>query len=272
MEPIERKMSNKLQDYGTIYVIMCKINGKEYVGQTTYTIKKRWKDHKSAAKSGKQGKLYDAIREYCPDNFTVTELHKCSTNLEDMNHWEIHYIAERNTFENGYNSTIGGQGCQGWVCSEEIKLKKSIANKGKLPALREKYDHNGNQLPMYITNSIRKNGTTGYRVKDHPALESAVYKSIDFTSNEYTPDEKLQMAMKVLQELNDGTFVDTRVKKEGIERGVQIMKGKGYQVGFNGKTIKSFGSKKLTMEEKLELANQWSRENSHLYPPENKVQ
>ena len=90
---------------GYIYKITNKVNGKSYIGQTRYTIEFRWRQH-----IHKKDNTYfhNAIKKYGVDNFIVEKLEKC--NIEDLNEREIYYIAKYNTFKDGYNLTIGGDG------------------------------------------------------------------------------------------------------------------------------------------------------------------
>ena len=90
---------------GYIYKITNKVNGKSYIGQTRYTIEFRWRQHLH-----KKDNTYfhNAIRKYGADNFIVEKLEEC--NIEDLNEKEIYYIAKYNTFKDGYNLTIGGDG------------------------------------------------------------------------------------------------------------------------------------------------------------------
>ena len=90
---------------GYIYKITNKVNGKSYIGQTRYTIEFRWRQHLH-----KKDNTYfhNAIRKYGADNFIVEKLEEC--NIEDLNEREIYYIAKYNTFKDGYNLTIGGDG------------------------------------------------------------------------------------------------------------------------------------------------------------------
>lgn len=97
---------------GYIYLITNKVNGKQYVGQTSKTIEKRWKQHLSHSRY-EQNYLYYAMRKYGTDNFDIKELDKieCSNSkeLNDLlNKIEIRYISKYDTYENGYNLTIGG--------------------------------------------------------------------------------------------------------------------------------------------------------------------
>lgn len=90
---------------GIIYKITNKVNGKSYIGQTRYTIEFRWKQHQH-----KKDNTYfhNAIHKYGIDNFYIEILEECD--VEKLNSREIYYIAKYNTFNNGYNLTIGGDG------------------------------------------------------------------------------------------------------------------------------------------------------------------
>lgn len=90
---------------GIIYKVTNKVNGKSYIGQTRYTIEFRWKQHQH-----KKDNTYfhNAIHKYGIENFSIEILEEC--NVEDLNSREIFYIAKYDTFNNGYNLTIGGDG------------------------------------------------------------------------------------------------------------------------------------------------------------------
>lgn len=90
---------------GYIYKITNKVNGKSYIGQTRYTVEFRWRQH-----IHKKDNVYfhNAIHKYGIDNFTIEILEECK--YEDLNSREIFYIAKYNTFKEGYNLTIGGDG------------------------------------------------------------------------------------------------------------------------------------------------------------------
>ena len=90
---------------GFIYKITNKVNGKSYIGQTRYTVEFRWRQH-----IHKKDNTYfhNAIRKYGIENFTVETLEQCE--YKDLNSREIFYIAKYNTFNSGYNMTIGGDG------------------------------------------------------------------------------------------------------------------------------------------------------------------
>lgn len=119
-----------------VYCIKNKINGKEYVGLTTRSLEKRWKQHIQESK--KEGSwewntpLGNAIKKYGEDSFEVFVLEKCETQ-EDLKLKEKYFIEQRKSLAvfGGYNLTKGGDGRLGCKHSEETKKKIGLGNKGK---------------------------------------------------------------------------------------------------------------------------------------------
>lgn len=121
---------------GYIYKIICLTTGKLYIGQTLRTIEKRWKRHIRDAKKGSEHKFHRAIRKYGEENFTIEELLAVSAPTKkelkaQLDSLEIEYISRFNTREKGYNSTDGGEGTAGRVCSEESRERYRQANMGE---------------------------------------------------------------------------------------------------------------------------------------------
>ncbi|QDB70506.1 putative homing endonuclease [Enterococcus phage Entf1] len=119
-----------------IYLITNNINGKQYVGQTTRTIEKRFSEHcrKTNYAIGK------AIAKYGKENFTVEELHH-TDDFEKLQELEITEIESRNTFTpNGYNVVEGGCGTVGYKHTEETRAKMSKNKKAR---------YNGESNPFY---------------------------------------------------------------------------------------------------------------------------
>lgn len=74
-----------------IYVITNQVNGKQYVGQTSNTIERRFKQHISVAKTNKKNRnspIYHAMRKYGIENFVISELEEC--NQEELDEREIY--------------------------------------------------------------------------------------------------------------------------------------------------------------------------------------
>ena len=117
---------------GQIYIIENIINNKLYVGKTQYTIKERWKSHISDMKRNKgNSKLYNAITKYGIDNFTWEPIYQSKDGEHCLSVMESYFINEYDSFNNGYNLTLGGEGSLGRPTPETTKLKISQALKNK---------------------------------------------------------------------------------------------------------------------------------------------
>ena len=94
---------------GFIYKITNKVNGKSYIGQTIQNIKERFYQH-CATKCSQailNMVIHKAINKYGKSNFTIEVIEEVeSTNLNDRERYWIRYY---DSYNNGYNSTEGGQ-------------------------------------------------------------------------------------------------------------------------------------------------------------------
>lgn len=92
-----------------IYKITNLINGHSYIGQSL-NIEKRWKNHQIAAFNSKDESysypLYRAIRKYGIENFSFEVIEECD--YQSLNEKEMYYIKLYNTYNDGYNQTLGG--------------------------------------------------------------------------------------------------------------------------------------------------------------------
>lgn len=94
-----------------IYAVTNIQNGKQYVGQSR-DIMRRWWDHRSKSQHPQKPedynkKLYKKMREYGLESFTLTILEECS--LDELDEKETYWIQKLDTFENGYNCSLGGK-------------------------------------------------------------------------------------------------------------------------------------------------------------------
>ncbi|KFZ25970.1 MAG: GIY-YIG catalytic domain protein [Candidatus Izimaplasma bacterium HR2] len=109
---------------GYIYKIANKINSKVYIGKTYHTIENRFKQHINSSKRNKckTQPLYLAINKYGIENFIVEEIGKYEEGLlEEM---EIEFIAKYNSYHNGYNATLGGEGVKTFSYSDKEVIEK----------------------------------------------------------------------------------------------------------------------------------------------------
>ena len=103
---------------GFIYKITNKVNGKSYIGQTIQSVKERFYQH-CATKCSQailNMVIHKAITKYGKSNFTIEVIEEVeSANLNDRERYWIRYY---DSYNNGYNSTEGGQ--------DGIKLFKNL--------------------------------------------------------------------------------------------------------------------------------------------------
>ena len=91
-----------------IYQITNDVNQKIYIGKTENSIEKRFKEHcwDASRERNEKRPLYNAMRKYGVEHFHI-ELIEETDNPEER---EIYWIEKKQSFKNGYNATIGGDG------------------------------------------------------------------------------------------------------------------------------------------------------------------
>lgn len=111
-----------------IYKITNRLNGKVYIGQTTMSLTKRWRDHCSPSNS-RCRLLHRAIQKYGKENFSVEQI-DVACDRDELDKKEIYWIQYYDSTNNdkGYNLQSGGTHHE---ISDETRLKMSISQKGK---------------------------------------------------------------------------------------------------------------------------------------------
>lgn len=93
-----------------IYKIVNDINNKIYVGKTSLTIEERFKQHKkdSTRERNEKRPLYNAMNKYGIEHFHIELIEECD--WEESDEKEKYWIQCYNSYKNGYNATLGGDG------------------------------------------------------------------------------------------------------------------------------------------------------------------
>lgn len=106
-------------------------NGKSYIGQTTNERKRKICFNNKKYYSG--SRLDNAIKKYGAENFTYEVLYRneyktIKEAIEDLNEKEREYIDKFDSYRNGYNMTIGGEGVRGLYPTPESvnKMRKNL--------------------------------------------------------------------------------------------------------------------------------------------------
>ena len=114
-----------------IYLITNTLNGKQYVGKTLYSIQTRWNQHKKDCCRPRINKrpLYDAFNKYGIENFKIELIEECDADSVDER--EEYWIANLDTYSNGYNATLGGDGKHYKNYQEIAEKYKELQNQKK---------------------------------------------------------------------------------------------------------------------------------------------
>lgn len=120
-----------------IYIVTCRVNGKQYIGKTARP-KQRLVEHRYAV-----GRTFlaKAFRAHGKDAF-IMEMIACSLDNDAASEAERALIIQYGTkAPGGYNLTDGGEGKAGAIISAETRAKMSATHKGKkiTPAQREHF-------------------------------------------------------------------------------------------------------------------------------------
>lgn len=109
-------------------------SGKIYIGQTVQKLNIRISAHISIAYNKNSSKynyiLYRAIRKYGKNNFKWEIIYK-NIPYNKLSDLEIKTIKKYNSYKNGYNQTLGGEGTIGFKHSNKTKKKLSKYRKGR---------------------------------------------------------------------------------------------------------------------------------------------
>lgn len=97
-----------------VYLVTNKENGHKYVGVTTGSIQKRWREHRFSARHDMKRPLYRAMRKYGEGSFAV-EVLATAKDKDELKLLERQFIQSLRTYARdgmGYNLTLGGDGLE----------------------------------------------------------------------------------------------------------------------------------------------------------------
>ena len=144
----------------TIYKATNIINQKVYIGFDS-----NWPNrkcvHKSASKK-QDNKFYRVIRKYGFDNFLWEIIYQSENRDQTLKEYEPLFIKEYDSFKNGYNSTLGGEGTFGLIFSEEARARISKGNQIPKPQTKE---HVYNRIQSMLRNNKPRFMTEETKIK-----------------------------------------------------------------------------------------------------------
>jgi group I intron endonuclease len=105
---------------------------KSYVGFTSKTLKHRQYQHKYHSTHGSKFYFHRALNLYGWENFHWKIIYQSLQLEHTINVMEKYFINEYNTYTNGYNLTLGGEGstaCKTYSWTPERREKRSVISK-----------------------------------------------------------------------------------------------------------------------------------------------
>lgn len=171
---------------GVIYVITNLINGKQYIGKTTANPESYWRWHISNSNRGIDKILYHAMRKYGTENFSF----KIIANISAENYAEINELLNLeekkqikiyDTYQNGYNCTLGGDGLCGIVRSAEFRENLSRIKTGV-------------RRPEWVKEKLRQPKTEEHKAKLRKPKSEEAKRSYKKYWSTLTIEEKRRIA------------------------------------------------------------------------------
>jgi group I intron endonuclease len=135
---------------GLIYKVTNLINGKEYVGQTKHTLKRRISHHKWRSKKRSNTHFYNSIKKYGFDNFKFETLEEADN--QNLDTREKYYIHKLNTLKNGYNMNDGGRVTE---ITDDLRKIYSRAQKKRYTRQSERKAMSNLQSKWFIIENIK---------------------------------------------------------------------------------------------------------------------
>lgn len=207
----------------SIYIIRNTVNDKVYIGQTSQSVKERFTQHMKPSSRKLRGtyKIYNAIKKYGRDKFYVETL-ETGIAKEDIDRKEIEYIAKYDSFENGYNSTQGGDG-KTIAKIEDVELFKKLYTDGvELKDIAKRFG-------VHQATIRRTADSLGLPKRIMKVTEDYLLANLDKTNKEMAKDLGV-----------DDETITRAFKRFGIKRGKGCNNNKTPQ---NQKRIKDFQKK-----------------------------
>lgn len=236
---------------GYIYIIRNNVNDKVYIGQTKRTVEARWKAHKSNRnlKKNQDNHFYRALRKYgvnafYPEILEVVEAETSKELKKKLDEREKHYILKYNSFNEGYNSTTGGEGSLGHKASMESRKKMSEKQRGRKTSaetrLKQSIAHKGRIISEESRLKLSKSKKGKSPSQEHIAKSAQGHKGLKM-KEDVKEILKGSHAVSILQYTLDGTFIREWDTITEAAKAVNLRSPSSIRQCLNGKSKQSAG-------------------------------
>jgi len=236
--------------YKYIYKITNKTNKKSYIGQTT-DYNRRFSEHKRRYKRDTKNHLYRAFKKYGLDNFLFDVIDYG----ENYNELEKFYIEKYDSYNNGYNYTLGGEGTHGRedFLSDEI-VGKIIKKLQSTDNLQEQIAQEFGVLRIVVSRinigKYYKQENIKYPIREDPRVlsQELVNKIIDNLFNSLDTftmiAEKMKTCRKTILRVNSGKIYKSDDIKYPIRKSkltLEDVDNVVYLLKYSSDTMKTIG-------------------------------
>ena len=181
-----------------IYIFKNIVNNKYYIGQSL-DIRRRFNKHMLRTRGNWNYPLYNALNKYGLENFEysvieiVDSINKSKEDVTKvLNELEIKYIQQYDSFNNGYNLTIGGDSISGYKFSEESKKNRSKITKEIM---------NDGRFTIYVYNIKTKEYSEWSSLKEF--FRNSGIKSKHIISNDLVVVDDQWIASRTIENLQE---------------------------------------------------------------------
>lgn len=162
-----------------IYKITNKINNKCYIGQTTDYVR-RFREHKNMGSGFEENKvLYKAFKKYGIENF---EFEVIEDKTPDYNEREKYWIKYYDSYNNGYNETLGGDEPPKNIginspfvahTEEQVHEVKRLLKETKIPykEISEKLNYDVSTIKKINSGKLWRDDATSYPIRKETSRE-----------------------------------------------------------------------------------------------------
>ena len=206
---------------GKIYVITNKLNGKQYVGQTSRNLDDRFYEHCYDKRSTSH--IHRAIQKYGVSNFSLEELE--TVDITELDKREQYWIQQLNTYKDGYNKNIGGN--QSFSDYDNVLIVESGLIVDSCEYLAREIVRLTDWSMRFITTKIRsvintENTFCGYHLKHIRAYKNELTDIVDLENWIKTLNIKYQGQHIYCSELNKEFLTIGEAARYVIDNGYYI--------------------------------------------------
>jgi hypothetical protein len=141
------------------------------------------------------------MKKYGQDNFTIELLEECDLSI--IYETEKKYIEQYDSYNNGLNSTFGGEGCLGYVHSPEMRVKICEAvkngNSHKGKTYEELYGDKADEEREKRRLSV-KNGWDSMSEKEKKQRAVNIRTAVQTTNSKYG----IELIKEIKNKINNG--------------------------------------------------------------------